>query len=211
VGYVPERLKKQNSDPHHRGIDLDSNTALTEAAYAAPSAIMAVEAEESAADASPTPKGSTTVLRKKREFLETVASMKNKDPVAAIAASLLLWRLPAALRAARATYAPMSAKDLAKELMQKAMLSFMIVFTGSVATVSAAASAASAALTGAATSVTTASGKIVSKASENVDKITGKHSAEYLATLSSAPKKKWQPPSGYVPSSKRGQIWAMAK
>ena len=56
-------------------------------------------------------------LRRKREFLENCRRLGLKEPVGALAAFLLLWRMPAALRAAEQSDAP-SAKDVAKELVR---------------------------------------------------------------------------------------------
>jgi hypothetical protein len=56
-------------------------------------------------------------LRRKRDFLENCRRLGLKEPVGALAAFLLLWRMPAALRAAEKSDAP-STKDVAKELVR---------------------------------------------------------------------------------------------
>ena len=140
-----------------------SAESLEAAADAEPSAAPQLAGAGRGAGGESRPQG-PGVLRRKREFLQTVAGMGKKDPVAALAAILLLWRMPATLRAARQPDPP-SPGDVARPWVRNVRAGLKMAIQASTAKAAAAAHATAAATTAVASAAAAAASGAAAAAS----------------------------------------------
>jgi hypothetical protein len=140
-----------------------SAESLEAAADAEPSAAPQLAGAGRGAGGESRPQG-PGVLRRKREFLQTVAGMGKKDPVAALAAILLLWRMPATLRAARQPDPP-SPGDVARQWVRNVRAGLKMAIQASTAKAAAAAHATAAATTAVASAAAAAASGAAAAAS----------------------------------------------